>query len=282
MIYAPSIITVGFYFERWRALATGIAVCGSGIGTFVLAPISDALIESLEWKNALLVQASIILVICTVSGTLFRPLKPVRVTLDKGDEEEEELQTPENNLLHRIKLARDENMRKSESIGSLKNAKYPTAAEILNVAERPDSAATVTTKLSKSTQSLNLKNVIIGHNVHLGNEQKRLSAPNMNQIHVPLLDDGEEKRKNISSREDLDGTPKSGRRKRNRTASEASSTGTGNRSRRGTVTECTIRSRRGTITQLDGNVNRPLYRDDIFFSASLHRLPQYKSEVRYF
>lgn len=275
MIYAPSIITVGFYFERWRALATGIAVCGSGIGTFVLAPISDALIKHLEWKNALLVQAFIILVICTISGTLFRPLKPVRVTLDK--DEEEELPRSENNLLHRIKLARDEDLRKSESMNSLKNTKYPTAAEILNVAERPDSAATVTTKLSKSTQSLNFKNMIIGHNVDLGNEQKRLSAPNMNQIHIPLLDEREEKRKNFSSHEDV-GTPKSIHKRRNRTASEASSTGTGNRSRRGTVTECTIRSRRGTITQLDGNVNRPLYRDDIFFSASLHRLPQYKSE----
>jgi len=30
MIYVPAVIAVGFYFEKRRALATGIAICGSG------------------------------------------------------------------------------------------------------------------------------------------------------------------------------------------------------------------------------------------------------------
>ena len=30
LIYLPAIVSVGFYFERRRALATGISVCGSG------------------------------------------------------------------------------------------------------------------------------------------------------------------------------------------------------------------------------------------------------------
>lgn len=29
-IYLPAIVTVGYYFEKKRAFATGIAVCGSG------------------------------------------------------------------------------------------------------------------------------------------------------------------------------------------------------------------------------------------------------------
>ena len=29
------------YFEKKRAFATGIAVCGSGLGTFVMAPVSQ-------------------------------------------------------------------------------------------------------------------------------------------------------------------------------------------------------------------------------------------------
>lgn len=29
-IYMPSVIIVGYYFEKWRPLATGIALCGSG------------------------------------------------------------------------------------------------------------------------------------------------------------------------------------------------------------------------------------------------------------
>jgi MFS transporter, MCT family, solute carrier family 16 (monocarboxylic acid transporters), member 14 len=33
-IYMPSVIIVGYYFEKWRPLATGIALCGSGVGEF--------------------------------------------------------------------------------------------------------------------------------------------------------------------------------------------------------------------------------------------------------
>src|SRR5436190_15273542 len=57
LIYVPAVITTGFYFERWRALATGIAVCGSGIGAFLLAPISDILVKNFGWRGALLFQA---------------------------------------------------------------------------------------------------------------------------------------------------------------------------------------------------------------------------------
>jgi MFS transporter, MCT family, solute carrier family 16 (monocarboxylic acid transporters), member 14 len=56
-IYMPSVIIVGYYFEKWRPLATGIALCGSGVGTFIMAPISNYLIAELGWQNALLSQA---------------------------------------------------------------------------------------------------------------------------------------------------------------------------------------------------------------------------------
>jgi hypothetical protein len=57
LIYVPAVIAVGFYFERWRALATGIAVCGSGIGTSLMAPLSSYLIEKYTWRVALVIQA---------------------------------------------------------------------------------------------------------------------------------------------------------------------------------------------------------------------------------
>lgn len=56
-IYMPSVIIVGYYFEKWRPLATGIALCGSGVGTFIMAPISEKLIKEFGWRNALLAQA---------------------------------------------------------------------------------------------------------------------------------------------------------------------------------------------------------------------------------
>lgn len=57
MIYVPAVITTGFYFEKWRALATGISVTGSGIGTIIMGPITKKLINHFSWRGALLIQA---------------------------------------------------------------------------------------------------------------------------------------------------------------------------------------------------------------------------------
>ena len=73
MIYLPSIVSVGFYFEKKRPLATGIAVCGSGIGAFVFSPVLEILSEMYDWKNLLLIMAGIILN-GAVFGMLMRPL----------------------------------------------------------------------------------------------------------------------------------------------------------------------------------------------------------------
>jgi predicted MFS family arabinose efflux permease len=56
-VYVPAVIAVGFYFEKWRALATGVAVCGSGIGAFLMAPLCTALIDAFGWRGAVLIQA---------------------------------------------------------------------------------------------------------------------------------------------------------------------------------------------------------------------------------
>lgn len=73
MMYLPAIVIVGYYFERKRALATGIAVCGSGIGMFIMAPLSDLLLDQFDWRGALLVIAGIVFN-GAVCGMLMRPL----------------------------------------------------------------------------------------------------------------------------------------------------------------------------------------------------------------
>ncbi|KAG1682681.1 Monocarboxylate transporter 12 [Nymphon striatum] len=73
-IYLPAIVSVGYYFERRRAFATGIAVCGSGVGTFIMAPICQKLLEVYSWQGALLIIAGISLN-GMVFGALMRPLE---------------------------------------------------------------------------------------------------------------------------------------------------------------------------------------------------------------
>ncbi|XP_076665805.1 monocarboxylate transporter 9 isoform X2 [Andrena cerasifolii] len=74
LIYLPAVVCVGYYFETKRSLATGIAVCGSGFGTFAFAPLATMLLEEYSWKGANLILAGLILN-CAVFGALMRPLE---------------------------------------------------------------------------------------------------------------------------------------------------------------------------------------------------------------
>ncbi|XP_076438572.1 monocarboxylate transporter 5-like [Babylonia areolata] len=77
MIYLPAIVTVGHWFDKKRAFATGLAVCGTGVGTFIFAPLSQRLVQEFEWRGAHLIIAGIVLN-CMVCGVVFRPLDKVK------------------------------------------------------------------------------------------------------------------------------------------------------------------------------------------------------------
>ncbi|MEQ2172393.1 hypothetical protein GOODEAATRI_020544, partial [Goodea atripinnis] len=73
LCYTPAIALVGCYFQRRKALAYGIAMSGSGIGTFVLAPVVQVLIDLYSWRGALLVLSAFVANLC-VCGALLRPI----------------------------------------------------------------------------------------------------------------------------------------------------------------------------------------------------------------
>lgn len=79
LIYLPAIVSVTMYFEKYRSLATGIAVCGAGFGTFIFAPLTETLISNYSWREAMLVIAGVVFT-CILFGALFRPLAPVPKT----------------------------------------------------------------------------------------------------------------------------------------------------------------------------------------------------------
>ena len=72
--YITSVVIVAFYFDKRRALATGLAVCGTGVGTFTFAPLMDYLIVAYGWRGLFLIMSalSLNLIVC---GMLFRPLQ---------------------------------------------------------------------------------------------------------------------------------------------------------------------------------------------------------------
>ncbi|XP_026319089.1 monocarboxylate transporter 4-like [Hyposmocoma kahamanoa] len=94
MMYLPAVVAVGYYFDTKRSLATGIAVCGSGVGTFAFPPLASYLLNKYgSWQSANLILAGLILN-GVVFGSLMRPLtypkKKQSILL--------ELQTVEKNL----------------------------------------------------------------------------------------------------------------------------------------------------------------------------------------
>ncbi|XP_070961770.1 monocarboxylate transporter 12-B-like [Oncorhynchus clarkii lewisi] len=73
LCYTPAIAMVGSYFCERKALAYGIAMSGSGIGTFILAPAVQILIEHYSWRGALLILGGVVANLC-VCGALLRPI----------------------------------------------------------------------------------------------------------------------------------------------------------------------------------------------------------------
>ena len=73
LVFLPAVVCVGLYFERRRALATGVAVCGAGVGAIVFAPVAASLVARLGWRATNLVFSGLCLlnILC---GLVMRPL----------------------------------------------------------------------------------------------------------------------------------------------------------------------------------------------------------------
>ncbi|XP_048777144.1 monocarboxylate transporter 5-like isoform X2 [Ostrea edulis] len=93
-VYLPSIVMVGYYFEKKRAFATGIAVCGSGIGGFVFAPLTAFLLERYSWQGTLWILSAVVLH-AVVFSQAFRPLYNNKKTEDKKCYKQEDLKDKE-------------------------------------------------------------------------------------------------------------------------------------------------------------------------------------------
>ena len=56
--YVPMVATVGGWFDRHRSMAVGLAVAGIGVGTLVVAPLAEELIERHGWRTTYLYLAA--------------------------------------------------------------------------------------------------------------------------------------------------------------------------------------------------------------------------------
>jgi predicted MFS family arabinose efflux permease len=71
-MYLPAIVTVASWFERRRAIAVSISVCGSGFGTFLFSPLTTYLLEYYGFHGCMMIMAGVALQ-GAVFAALLRP-----------------------------------------------------------------------------------------------------------------------------------------------------------------------------------------------------------------
>lgn len=74
LCYVAAVVIVAYYFDKRRSFATGLSVCGSGIGTFIFAPLTQILIDEYGWRGCTLILSGLFLNMC-VCGMLMRDLE---------------------------------------------------------------------------------------------------------------------------------------------------------------------------------------------------------------
>ncbi|GMT33376.1 hypothetical protein PFISCL1PPCAC_24673, partial [Pristionchus fissidentatus] len=84
LMYCPAIVIVTMYFEKRRALATGLAVSGAGIGTFVFPVVYGYIRSNMGWRYVFVLGAGC-MAFCGLCGSTFRPLQ----FIECDDEEED-------------------------------------------------------------------------------------------------------------------------------------------------------------------------------------------------
>lgn len=76
--FQQAIVSVTAHFEKHRILATGLAVCGTGVGTLAFSHLVNFLMERYTWRFTLIILAAIVLS-CVILGAFFRPLSSTLV-----------------------------------------------------------------------------------------------------------------------------------------------------------------------------------------------------------
>lgn len=71
LCYVTAVVGVCQWFEKHRALATGLGACGTGLGTFVYAPMTQYFIEEYGWRGTVLLLAGTFFNMC-VCGAVMR------------------------------------------------------------------------------------------------------------------------------------------------------------------------------------------------------------------
>ncbi|XP_050416442.2 monocarboxylate transporter 13-like [Patella vulgata] len=82
MVFSPTFVILGQYFNKYRSFATAFATCGSSLGGMLFAPMLNYLLDTEGYSGALLIYGGLMFNIIPFA-CLFRPLKPKEMQTDE-------------------------------------------------------------------------------------------------------------------------------------------------------------------------------------------------------
>ncbi|CAH2211209.1 jg3514 [Pararge aegeria aegeria] len=71
LVYVTAVVSIAYWFEKKRNLAVGLGACGTGVGTFIYAPMTQYFIEEFGWRGTILLLSGTLLNLC-VCGCVMR------------------------------------------------------------------------------------------------------------------------------------------------------------------------------------------------------------------
>lgn len=134
LINMSSLLVVGFYFERLRAIAMSIAGLGSSFGITIMSRVNNYLVPLAGWRTVTLLHAGLFGMIYFIA-MLFRPLLSLSVNHEKDD-----IQTV--TYLPSLSTVAIKDGTESEPVmttrteklfSAVSNAHFPTVAEVVEV-----------------------------------------------------------------------------------------------------------------------------------------------------
>ena len=78
LFLSPLFAMAAAWFDRYRAIAQGVVATGSGLGTLILLPVAERIIDGRGWRDAYVALAAITAVVFVVCGALIErpPVAP--------------------------------------------------------------------------------------------------------------------------------------------------------------------------------------------------------------
>ena len=245
-MYLPAVCFVSYYFDRRRAMATGIAVCGSGIGTFIFPPFMNFLLSIYGWRGSLVILAGISLN-CCVFGALMRPLvasppKPKKLKLEE----------PPKMKKNKKKKALEKSAEQRRSIIMQKIVEQKKRQRTISSGSLDGSVITKDNKLVKDPDLLRVILEIETQNKLLKNDGLNASYPDLSPRTRPRSEtNGSKVSQSLrSSREDLT----------NKLAGDVSPA----------LSVADMERKRKDMARI-------MYRQDIFYTASVTSIAEYRS-----